>query len=184
MRTFSWSGSDPDGDPLSFSWSLAVPDGSSAELAGSDTEMPSFITDAVGNYLAELTVNDGEFTATDSVIVAAVDPNANAKPVAVAEAVPLEAAVGDQVTLDGSASFEDYAGDVVVDPSGAVYTVGATFESAGSNLSSGRTDWWLEAEGEGTLLHYRMSLTPDFWVPPLIGPLVSARKRAGSTESV
>ena len=58
----------------------------------------------------------------------------------------------------------------------------AVVESAGSNLSSGRTDWWLEAEGEGTLLHYRMSLTPDFWVPPLIGPLVIriALKRAGS----
>ena len=60
--------------------------------------------------------------------------------------------------------------------------ISAVVESAGSNLSSGRTDWWLEAEGEGTLLHYRMSLTPDFWVPPLIGPLVIriALKRAGS----
>ena len=34
--------------------------------------------------------------------------------------------------------------------------ISAVVESAGSNLSSGRTDWWLEAEGEGTLLHYRI----------------------------
>jgi mono/diheme cytochrome c family protein len=98
--------SDPDGDPLSFSWSLAVPDGSSAELAGADTEMPSFITDAVGSYQAELTVSDGEFSATDSVVVTAIDPNANDVPIAVAEAMPLEAGVGDSVTLDGSGSFD------------------------------------------------------------------------------
>ncbi len=60
--------------------------------------------------------------------------------------------------------------------------ISAVVESGGSNLSAGRTDWWLEVEGNGTLLHYRMSLTPDFWVPPLIGPLVIriALKRAGS----
>ena len=28
----------------------------------------------------------------------------------------------------------------------------------------------MEAEGEGTLLRWQLSLEPGFWVPPLIGP--------------
>ena len=64
--------------------------------------------------------------------------------------------------------------------------ISAVVEPAGSNLSAGRTDWWLEPEGEGTELHYRMSVTPDFWVPPIIGPFVIriALKRAGSRAVV
>jgi hypothetical protein len=30
--------------------------------------------------------------------------------------------------------------------------------------------WTFEAEGGGTLVHYRLRLKPDFWVPPVIGP--------------
>jgi hypothetical protein len=64
--------------------------------------------------------------------------------------------------------------------------ISAVVEPEGSNLSDGRTDWWLEPEGDGTELHYRMSLTPAFWVPPLIGPFVIriALKRAGSRAVV
>ncbi len=97
---------DPDGDPLSYSWTLGAPDGSSAELAAADTAMPSFITDVVGDYIAELTVSDGEFSDTDSVVVTAADPNANDAPIAVAEAIPFDASIGDTVALDGSASFD------------------------------------------------------------------------------
>ena len=44
-----------------------------------------------------------------------------------------------------------------------------------SNLKSGRTVWHLEAEGEGTRLHWEMNAVPDFWVPPFIGPTLVQR---------
>jgi hypothetical protein len=36
-------------------------------------------------------------------------------------------------------------------------------------------EWTLEAEGEGTRVHYRMSLEPNFWMPPVIGPTLLRR---------
>ena len=64
--------------------------------------------------------------------------------------------------------------------------ISAVVEPDASNLDAGRTDWWLEPEGDGTLLHYRMSLTPAFWVPPLIGTFIirMALKRAGANAVV
>lgn len=44
-----------------------------------------------------------------------------------------------------------------------------------SNLKSGRTVWHLEAEGEGTRLHWQMEAVPAFWVPPFIGPSLVQR---------
>ena len=44
-----------------------------------------------------------------------------------------------------------------------------------SNLKSGRAAWHLEAEGEGTRLHWEMQAVPDFWVPPFIGPSLVQR---------
>jgi Polyketide cyclase / dehydrase and lipid transport len=35
--------------------------------------------------------------------------------------------------------------------------------------------WQLEPQGAGTLLHYDLVMEPDFWVPPLIGPLLVKR---------
>ena len=67
---------DPDGDELTYAWTLATPDGSAAELAAADMAMPSFTTDVVGDYIAELTVSDGEFSDSDSVTINAVDPAA------------------------------------------------------------------------------------------------------------
>ena len=52
--------SDADGDDLSYSWTLTAPDGSTAELVDADTAMPSFTTDVDGDYVVELTVNDGQ----------------------------------------------------------------------------------------------------------------------------
>jgi hypothetical protein len=59
--------------------------------------------------------------------------------------------------------------------------IAAVVEPEGSNLSEGRSDWWVTAEADGTVLRYRVELVPDFWVPPVIGPIVirMALKRAG-----
>ena len=43
------------------------------------------------------------------------------------------------------------------------------------NVKSGSAVLHLEAEGEGTLLHWQIRLQPGFWVPPLIGPLLVER---------
>ncbi|MGH8281731.1 MAG: hypothetical protein ACRERZ_06020, partial [Gammaproteobacteria bacterium] len=39
-----------------------------------------------------------------------------------------------------------------------------------SNVTSGSSSWHLEPEGDGTRMHWEMTITPDFWIPPLIGP--------------
>lgn len=41
---------------------------------------------------------------------------------------------------------------------------------AQSNVKMGHAAWHLEPEGEGTRMHWEVTLTPDFWIPPLIGP--------------
>ncbi len=51
--------------------------------------------------------------------------------------------------------------------------------AAESNVKSGRASWHLDQDGNGTRMHWQMTLTPDFWVPPLIGPaLVEGELRA------
>lgn len=41
----------------------------------------------------------------------------------------------------------------------------------GSNVRLGVASWHLEPEGEGTRMHWQMSIAPDFWIPPFIGPV-------------
>ncbi|MGH8399679.1 MAG: SRPBCC family protein [Gammaproteobacteria bacterium] len=38
-----------------------------------------------------------------------------------------------------------------------------------SNVRMGAASWHLEAEGEGTRLHWQDTLEPTFWIPPVIG---------------
>jgi hypothetical protein len=59
--TLDGSGSsDADGHPLSYAWSLLTrPPGSLASLAGATTVAPGFTPDVVGDYVAQLVVNDG-----------------------------------------------------------------------------------------------------------------------------
>jgi hypothetical protein len=47
-----------------------------------------------------------------------------------------------------------------------------------SDFEHGEETWQIRAEGRGTRLHYRASLTPSFFIPPYIGPwLLKSRLR-------
>lgn len=39
-----------------------------------------------------------------------------------------------------------------------------------SDFKYAKSEWTLEPENDGTRLTYRMSMEPDFWIPPIIGP--------------
>jgi len=64
---------DPDGDPLTFTWAfISMPDGSQAQLSDPTSPTPTFIADLSGEYLLELTVDDGRGeTASDQVRITA-----------------------------------------------------------------------------------------------------------------
>ena len=40
-----------------------------------------------------------------------------------------------------------------------------------SNLSSGSAEWRFVSEPTGTRLFYRADMEPEFWIPPVIGPM-------------
>ena len=87
--------------PLDFFWSLTVvPTDSTAVLTDAETEMPRFVLDKPGPYVAQLIVNDGQLdSAPDHVVISTT----NSRPMAEAgdaQSVTVE----DPVSLDGSAS--------------------------------------------------------------------------------
>lgn len=53
-----------------------------------------------------------------------------------------------------------------------------------SDLKSGWARTHLIAEGDATRFHYEMALVPDFWVPPIIGPMmIRAKLRKQAIET-
>jgi hypothetical protein len=44
-----------------------------------------------------------------------------------------------------------------------------------SDFRYSTAEWTLTPEGEGTRVHYRMALEPNFWLPPMIGPTLLRR---------
>jgi hypothetical protein len=64
---------DANGDSLTYLWSLTSPEGSIAILSDVEALNPSFTPNVGGEYTATLTVNDGDLTASDSVIITARD---------------------------------------------------------------------------------------------------------------
>jgi hypothetical protein len=127
--------SDPDGDDLTFTWSIvSQPSGSSATLDGTDGQTTTFTPDVEGEYTMSVTVDDGEFTDSDEVVLTATVENLPP----VADAGPDQnAGVGSTVTLDGSGST-DPNGDALTfawaftnDPSGGADTItDASMETA------------------------------------------------------
>ena len=54
-----------------------------------------------------------------------------------------------------------------------------------SDVKYARARWLLASEGDGTRIDYVMEFEPDFWVPPLIGPLIIKRKlRSGGARLI
>jgi PKD repeat protein len=101
--SFTASGSDPDGDPLS--WTLAFGDGTSASGSGLPASVPYQY--ATGNYTATLTVTDGRGgSATDTVAVSASAP-ANRNPTATLGASPTSGRVPLAVGFSVSGSDPD-----------------------------------------------------------------------------
>jgi hypothetical protein len=98
--------SDPNpGDTLKYKWAIVNrPAGSVSPLIGDTTAMPTFTADASGVYLISLIVSDGKLES--SVVTTTVTAaNANLPPSANA-GLAQSAAVGAEVTLDGSASSD------------------------------------------------------------------------------
>lgn len=122
--------SDPEGESLTFTWSFDTqPPGSRLDddaIASSATSTPWFTPDVDGTWLLVLTVSDGTFTATDTVLISVSAPP-DLPPVA--DAGPDDTlALGDLAVLDGSASY---------DPEGLDLTWSWTFAAtpAGSALT-------------------------------------------------
>ena len=61
----------------------------------------------------------------------------------------------------------------------------ATIVPAESDFQYGKADWLMRGERDGSRLLFTAKLTPDFWVPPLIGPYVIKKKmRKEAIETV
>jgi len=58
---------------------------------------------------------------------------------------------------------------VVVEPESRIE---ATIVPERSEMRRGWARWDIEPQGQGTLVRYVAEVEPEFWVPPLIGPLV------------
>jgi RHS repeat-associated protein len=69
---------DPDGNPLTYQWQIiSLPEGSTASLDNPASPTPIFLADQVGQYVIELTVNDGWLNSfPDDVVVISATPNA------------------------------------------------------------------------------------------------------------
>ncbi len=85
--------SDANGDTLTYLWGVtSVPGGSSVSGLVNDTSItPSFTPDIVGDYVFNLTVNDGDVSSTqDTVVITATNT------------APVANAGGDQATVSGA----------------------------------------------------------------------------------
>ncbi len=96
------SGTDSGNPLLTFQWTLVSrPDGSAATISDSSAVDPTFQADQPGDYVAEVTVSDGQTSTTSAVTISTSDVS----PTAVAGKTQ-HVIVGAKVQLDGSGSHD------------------------------------------------------------------------------
>ncbi|MFN0302675.1 MAG: PKD domain-containing protein [Burkholderiales bacterium] len=94
---------DPDGNAMTYRWTLTRPAGSNAVLSDPSAVMLTFIADKLGDYSAQLIVNDGT---VDSAPVTALISPTNGTPSADAGPEQLLVMTGSTVQLNGSNSSD------------------------------------------------------------------------------
>ncbi len=94
---------DPDGDPLSYQWAI-ISSPETVELVNATSREMLFTPTTTGEYRFRLTVDDGQLSGSDEIVVL-VRTSGNLAPIA--DAGPdQQVATGDIVTLDGSLSTD------------------------------------------------------------------------------
>jgi PKD repeat protein len=144
---------DLDGDYLSYSWEItSAPAGSAASVMNDDEEQAFFVPDVVGTYQVRLTVDDFEFSDSDTVTIVVSDGGpVNAPPTADAgsdRTVP----TGVAETLDGSGS-DDPDGDTLTF-AWAIDSAPAGSSASVASASSEVTSFTPDVEGA-----YQVTLT-------------------------
>jgi len=138
---------DVDGDSLTYSWQLTQkPDESTSTLTNPDTFNPNFTTDKVGQYTAELTVNDGVIDGTpDSVVITTENtlPLSNA-------GLDQSVTIGSLVTLDASLST-DVDGDAL-EYNWQIGTLPETSEATLSDQLSASPSFTADVQGQYVLI--------------------------------
>ncbi len=97
---------DPNGDPLTYKWTLSAPETSKATLSANNVARPLFRTDAVGQYIATLIVNDGKVDSQPATVTI-IAKNGNTAPVA--KITPIGNGnweAGKDALVDGTASYD------------------------------------------------------------------------------
>gem|GEM_PF-4178974 len=95
--------SDADGDSLTYQWDvLSQPESSLSSPEPGDGLTSNFLIDAWGDYVVQLTVNDGLLDSEPSTVLIST---LNSKPVAEIDA-PADGIVGQELVFDGAASSD------------------------------------------------------------------------------
>jgi hypothetical protein len=146
---------DPDGDLLTYKWSLLEkPAGSGSILSPTDVVNPSLLIDIIGNYTAQLIVNDGMIDSSpDTVIVAALQPiDISIK----AFRAPYRMSLGDTkdvtvVVKNLSSVDANFMVTVIDETEGTVIGTAAGVELAGNGMERVKTPYTPTTGGTHTL---------------------------------